>query len=973
MKIPDYLKLPVFPDPEATERARILYLISISSFTIIFVIQIVRWIAIPELYTRWLTNILVIGAICLVTFVLNQKKFTRIAGLIFILSVFLFETIRGYTGAGIRMPSLHVFIVLPLVAGLVSGALAGIVVAVLCALSGLGMVLLERAGHQFSPPDNPILSVWLGNVTMIGIALSIQILATRAIRNSLAKSRIELEFRRKKEAELKRLTERFELVAEAAQLGIWDWDMRTDRPVWDARLFAMYGLEPTPDSATPYQDWRTLVHPDDLAESDKILKDAITESKNITSEFRIIRPDGETRTLRVFALLQQDESSGSLRLVGLNQDITDQKRAEIERSRLVNELRERVKELTLLHEVARMLQSGRRLDRDFFTALAQIMPAAWLHADVCSVRITFQDIDVSAPNFRLTPWVQNVRFGKAPDQGLIEIVYLEEREPQSEGPFLFEERMLLQSVAEMLNSHLETRIANTRLKQREEEFRIIFEGSALGIALVGPDGRPVASNPALERFLGYSAAELASMSFSEFTHPDDAGLDLGFFQELIDGRRDHYQMEKRYVTKSGNTVWGRLTVSMMRAPEGGQDFAIGMVEDITAQKQAEADHRKLMTQLRHSQKMQALGTLAGGIAHDFNNILMAIIGKARMARAELKDPAALDLTLDIEKAGNRAAELVRQILTASRRQESAKSVLALDTIVQETIGLLRATLPAMIRIKTDIASGLPNVSGDATQIQQVVMNLATNAVHSMGDRGLLEINLDAINVDEVFARSAPDLREGRYLRLSVSDNGSGMEAGMIERIFEPFFTTKPPGQGTGLGLSVVHGIIKNHQGAISVYSEPDKGTTFRIYFPALNTGVTIRPNEMPREVQSGDGIRILFVDDEEDIVLMMVNMMEHLGFTVTGFTSPVQALKCFRSTPDDYDVVVTDFSMPDLSGPELARELRMIRPTVHMLMTSGYLRPEDQEFAINAGIGGFLQKPFTAEELAIKLEALRIR
>jgi len=417
-------------------------------------------------------------------------------------------------------------------------------------------------------------------------------------------------------------------------------------------------------------------------------------------------------------------------------------------------------------------------------------------------------------------------------------------------------------------------------------------------------------------------------------------------------------------TSDGGSVYVASQWVLYRDAKGQPIRILEVNADITARRHAQ----ELQTR---SQKLEALGTLAGGIAHDFNNILLAIHGNVNLAMADLPEhhPAQQSLA-EIQKAGTRASELVRRILGFSRPQEQKKQVVELQPVIEEALKLMRATLPARVQIVTHFAPGVPPAKVDAGQIHQVLVNLTTNAAHAIGEKnGTIEVRLDIVNVTADDTHATANLNAGRYVRLYVGDDGCGMDRATMNRIFDPFFTTKKQGEGTGLGLSVVHGIVSSQNGAISVTSHVGEGTAFHLYFPVATEQLEQRP-EPPAETPRRHHEHILYVDDEEALVFLATRMLERHGYRVSGFTDAVSALKEFRAHPLDYDVVVTDLSMPRMSGFEFTEELRRIRSDVPVVLTSGYLQAEDQEKAEDLGIRELIQKPATANLLAGALERI---
>jgi len=381
-------------------------------------------------------------------------------------------------------------------------------------------------------------------------------------------------------------------------------------------------------------------------------------------------------------------------------------------------------------------------------------------------------------------------------------------------------------------------------------------------------------------------------------------------------------------------------------------------------KRREAEKEQLERQLRHAQKMEAIGTLAGGIAHDFNNILGAIVGYTELAMLDV--PAGTTLQRDLEgvmKATNRAKDLVQQILTFSRDTKQERKPVQLSLIVKEALKMLRSSLPTTIEFHQNIKTGSATVLCDPTQIYQVVMNLCANAAYAMRDKGgELTVSLIDVDIDSEAVMQNPELTPGQYQRLTVSDTGSGMDRATMERIFDPFFTTKAPGEGSGMGLAVVHGIVKSLNGAITVDSEPGKGTTFQVFFPTIQSEAASEPEHFAPPPVGNE--RVLFVDDEAALAAVGQEMLESLGYDVVARTSSIEALKTFQMQPDRFDLVITDMTMSNMTGADLAREIMRIRPDVPVILCTGFSEAISEEKAKAMGIRAFVMKPVVRREIA---------
>lgn len=401
-----------------------------------------------------------------------------------------------------------------------------------------------------------------------------------------------------------------------------------------------------------------------------------------------------------------------------------------------------------------------------------------------------------------------------------------------------------------------------------------------------------------------------------------------------------------------------------------QDHNLRLEEQIQKREEAEAERTTLQEQLRHAQKMETIGTLAGGIAHDFNNILGPILGYSQMAMQEV--PPGTDISQwlkHVQKAANRAKELVQQILLFGRRDKQEFKPVKPEIVFKEALRFIRASFPATVEIRQEISDDCDPVLADPTQLHQVMLNLCTNAKHAMLKKGgVLTVRLSMENLGAKQAGAHPALNPGWYAKITVSDTGCGMDNTTLARLFEPFFTTKPPGEGSGLGLAVVHGIVTEHGGAILVESEPGKGSVFDIYLPTVDHEIVEEPVKV--DVLPKGNERILLVDDEESMVIMGRIMLRQLGYKVTTFTQSDEALEVFKKNPDQFDMLVTDQTMPQLTGTQLSKAVKEIRPDLPVIIISGFVENIDKKEVKECGIAGYLAKPFDAHSIGCLIRNL---
>ncbi len=475
------------------------------------------------------------------------------------------------------------------------------------------------------------------------------------------------------------------------------------------------------------------------------------------------------------------------------------------------------------------------------------------------------------------------------------------------------------------------------------------------------------------RMLGYSTNEIPGTpeEFLETVHPEDRKL----FENLRGGSLagtgspdvgQGSSIEFRLRAKSGEWRWmmGRGKITACES-SGEPERLLGIILDITETKRAERERKELEAQVQETQKLEALGALAGGIAHDFNNVLSAIFGFTEMALMQIPENSLAREDLgDVLASAGRARELVHQILTFSRKGSPERELVDLQNLVKEVLALLRATLPSTIEMTCHIEPGSYSILANATEVHQVLMNLCTNASHAMrSGGGVLGIRLGTRELEPSELSFCPELTPGSYFELVVSDTGYGMSPETQARIFEPFFTTKSPGEGTGLGLAVAYGILRGHGGAIKVQSALGEGSKFSVFLPRAAGRPEKKETETKSEMPQG-GERILWVDDEQSLVAVAQRIFERQAYRVTAFTDSREALKAFFARPDDFDLVVTDQTMPGLTGLELAKACLEARPALPIILCTGYSDVVTPADALKAGIKEFLMKPIRVHEIA---------
>jgi PAS domain S-box-containing protein len=507
----------------------------------------------------------------------------------------------------------------------------------------------------------------------------------------------------------------------------------------------------------------------------------------------------------------------------------------------------------------------------------------------------------------------------------------------------------------------ERRQAEEAFHDSEERHRRIVEALSDAI-LLRSKGIVIYANPAaLKLFRANYPGDLIGKRYLDLVHPDDRALSAERVKKNIDENWIASPREHRVLALDGQVVHVESTGVPVKYR--GETQVFGVFRDIAERKRTDEEKEKLEGQLQQAQKMEAIGSLAGGIAHDFNNILSAIIGYTELAMLNKGTSNSGNELNQALIAATRAKDLVKQILAFSRQTDEERMPVSVGIVVKEAIKFLRATIPTTIEIKSRIDEKSGAVLANSVELHQIIMNLCTNSVHAIGDRGgVLEVEVRNTEIEHAQKNNFIGLETGSYVLVSVKDTGYGMTPDVIERIFDPYFTTKEKGVGTGLGLAVVHGIVKKSGGAIKVGSEPGKGTTFHIYFPKVDMTAPIKA-EQPQIIVGGSE-RILFVDDEKMVADIGQQVLQRLGYDVVSRTSPIEALELFKAKPDFFDLVITDQTMPGMTGDALVKELLSIRPNLPVIICTGYSQTIDHERAKQKGIKAFVMKPLLINEIA---------
>ena len=750
---------------------------------------------------------------------------------------------------------------------------------------------------------------------------------------------------------------RMNLAMQATGVGLWEWNLLTNRIRWDRQMFQIYGLAPTADGFVQYGDWSAAVVPEDLPQQEAVMQATVRDRGTSTREFHIVRRgDGQTRVLQAVETVRTNASGQVEWVVGTNLDITERKAAEKSlqfEQQLFAELSDTIPDaLYFKDRQCRFI----RINRPLAAALGLKDPSEAIG------RTDFDFFDLAHAQAAYDDEQRIIATGEPRASYEERVVW-----PGGRVSWVLSSKAPLRDAEGQITGLVGSSRDITQRREAEAHARhlaAIVEHSNDAIISKDLHGVITSWNRGAETVFGYPAAEIVGQSILRLIPPDRQPEEADLLKAAERGESiQHFETIRR--RKNGRALHVSLALSPIRDATGKIVGVSTVIRDITPQKQAEAERLALEAQLRQSQKMEAIGTLAGGIAHDFNNILSGIYGYTSLAqRAARHNPELRGYLDEIDSAGQRAADLVRQILTFSRTRSSDAVMEPMDLgkVVAEAVKLLRATIPSSIELVLHQAPELPLVQGNASQLHQIIMNLGTNAVHAMGESiGRLTIRLDCVAVDEALARTLRGLPAGSFLRLSVIDTGCGMSQATQARVFEPFFTTKDPGRGTGLGLAVVDGIVRTHRGAIQLTSEVGRGTKFEIYLPVAETQTAV--GAAPVEViPRGRGERILLVDDEPQIAKFGQFTLSEFGYTAECETDVLKAWAQIEADPQAFDLVISDQTMPGMNGLQFAERIRARRADLPVVLTTGFSALLTPERLHASGVREVLAKPYTTAD-----------
>jgi len=834
------------------------------------------------------------------------------------------------------------------------------------AQAGADPVLISAAAIPALPlnvavgaPERAVLAPWRAEAVRIGLRTLLTSAAMLALVLLAAR---ELARRAAADERVRQSEQRYALAMDASEEGHFDWSLQTDMLFASAKMSALFGLPAEAKHAYRREFVKHISYPPGEREPLHASLEAVIKSSALRHEFehRIVAKSGEIRWLRARWKIQRDERGRAARIVGVVTDVTTEKLAE-------SELRARQEMLDLAQQAAKAAAFEWRIDTGRAGWSPELEPMHGLAPgtydgtyETWKKLVHPQDWPAVSAAIERAKETSDyaVEYRVVHPGGSVHWL-------QARGRLLGAADGASSRMVGFVLDVTDRRQAEAELQRQTVLLDELIASAPEAIIMYDADWCVVRVNREFTRMFGYTPEETVGADVARRLVPDERAAEFQDARHRL-SRGEHLSIETVCKRKDGSL----FHVSVLGAPiwVGGERIgAFVIFRDITEGKLAEAEQARLQSRLRQAEKMEAVGRLAGGIAHDFNNILGGILGYGEMVFEEAAEGTPMKrYARNVLAGANRARDLVDQILTYSRSQRAKRVPVEIDRIISETLELVRGSLPAGITLDLALPAAPLVVIGDPTQLHQIVMNLCTNAIHAMRGAGTLHVALAPADISAERVLAHGTLAPGRYVQLTVADTGSGMDAATLARVFEPFFTTKEVGRGTGLGLSLVYGIVTDSGGAIHVASELGRGSTFEIYLPRVEARASVA-EAAGGPVPRGNGERVLLVDDEEPLTVMTAEVLAQLGYEAAPFTDGRAALAAFEETPEAFQVVVTDEVMPALTGTELARRVRRLRPDLPIVLVSGYSGPILTQQALGAGVSELLKKPVQSRELAAAL------
>ncbi|NTU53013.1 MAG: PAS domain S-box protein [Chlorobiaceae bacterium] len=774
---------------------------------------------------------------------------------------------------------------------------------------------------------------------------------------------MDITERKKAEIEIKETREKFDLALKAARAGVWEMDIVHNKAVWSNEIEHLLGIEqqgPHPS----FDLWMKAIHPDDRETVMHIISQTTWKAMESNMEFRVCWPDGSIHWLMSRGQPVYNDNGKWTGYLGTIIDIT-------ERRELLESVRQSEADYRSLFNnipngfaYCQMINDGESFCDFVFLNINERFETLTRLSNVIGKRVT-----AVIPGIRQSDEALFRHFESIAQNGKHEHFeyYLEALGEWFSVSAYCTKDNYFTILFDVITQRKET---EKSLRESEHKFRTITEQISEIVFVTEFSGNVRYISPSIEKIAGYRQADVVGHNFLEFLTEDEIPRAQEKFMNAISNHLHSEVFELKYKKKDGSDLYGEIGVRYYHE-ESDKNFSglIGVIRDITQRKNDEALKKQLEQQLHKAERLETIGRLAGSIAHEFNNLLTPILGYAElgMINAAEEEPYPEYFTA-IMQAAERAKHLISQILTFSKEGESTPAVIKVQSIINEALKLLRPSIPASITIEQSLDKTCRNVLIDPTKLHQVIVNLCTNAYQAIGKTGgIITIDLRETIPDLDLLKKLPRLKAKSYMQLSVSDTGTGMDNATLEHIFEPFFTTKPIDKGSGLGLSVVHGIITGYDGDITVESNPGKGTTFRVFLPVINQEVE---HSVSDQVSSTGKGHILFVDDEQVILDMVTKMLTKIGFDICAMKKPTDAIEIIRQNPDQFDLLITDLTMPEMNGLELATEVHNNNPGLPIILMTGYGKDIENTISMNEhGICQILKKPVRLAELVSTVNA----